>query len=146
MTYKQLQAELQAQYNSLFDKVGLFWAFSDEQFEKGKGKNPVSEGYKYVSIGMGGFYPGQNKQQYHDGIDKIRLWEKQANKELKKSREETEKAILYELNNHECFYTCNIDEVVSLFKGVYTRQQIRAVYKKANNKRMGAGNATNTNR
>ena len=75
-------------------------------------------------------YKVSYKQAWNDGMDAIRAWEKQANAELKESRAEQEKAILYELDNHEAFYTGEIDDVVDLFKGVYTREDIRKVYKK----------------
>lgn len=130
MTYAELKHQRQAKYDELFKAVGLFWAFSNEQFDEGKAKNPVTDGHKYTSIGGGGFFPGQNKQQWIDGMDAINAWEKQANAELKANRAEEEKAILYELNNHEAFYSGEIEEVVDLFEGVYTREQIRKVYKK----------------
>ena len=129
MTYATLTKERQAKHTELFDRVGLFWAFSTEQFTEGKTKHPVTDGQKYLSIGMGGYFPGQNMQAYKDGMDELSAWEKQAKKELKESRAESEKAILYELNNHECFYTGEIDDVVDLFEGVYAVQEIRKVYK-----------------
>jgi hypothetical protein len=134
MTHQELKATRQSKYDELFNKIGLFWAFSNEQFTEGKEKHPITEGFKYVSIGMGGYFPGQNKQEYIDGMDAIKAWEKKASRELKKSRDEIEKAILSELNNHECFYSGGIDDVVDLFKGIYTINQIRAVYRKWANK------------
>ena len=130
MTYQELKDQRQAKFDELFAKVGLFWAFGEEQFDEGMKAHPATDGHKYLSIGMGGYVPGQNKQAYTDGMDAIRAWEKTANAELKANRAEIEKAILYELNNHEAFYTGEIDDVVDLFKGVYTVAQIRAVYKK----------------
>lgn len=130
MTYQELKARRQAKYDALIEQAHVFWAFSNEQFAEGKAKHPVDDGSKYVSIGMGGYLPGQYKQVWIDGIDAITAWEKQANAELKANRAEEEKAILYELNNHEAFYSGEIDDVVGLFEGVYTREQIRKVYKK----------------
>lgn len=130
MTYNELKQERQAKYDELMAAVGVFWAFDEKQFNEGKTKHPVTDGYKYVSIGAGGFFPGQNKQAWNDGITSLRSWEKQANAELKESRAETEAAILYELRNHEAFYTGEIDDVVDLFKGTYTPAQIRKVYRK----------------
>jgi hypothetical protein len=130
MTYAQLKQERQAKYDQLFDKIGLFWAFGDDQFDEGKQKHPLTEGQKYCSIGAGGYFPGQNKQAYTDGMDTITAWAKIARAELKANKEEAEQAILYELKNHECFYSSEIDEVIDIFKGIYTREQIRAVYRK----------------
>lgn len=130
MTYHELKATRQLKYDELFKAVDLFWAFGESQWNEGKKAHPVDEGFKYVSIGMGGYFPGQNKQTYIKGMDAINAWEKQENAELKKNRDEIEKAILYELNNHEAFYSGEIDDVIDLFKGVYTTEQIRKVYRK----------------
>lgn len=137
MTYAELKKTRQAKFDELFKAVGLFWAFGNDQFNEGKAAHPVTNGHKYISIGMGGFFPGQNKQAYIDGMAAINAWEKQANKELRENQAETEKAILYELNNYECFYSGEIDEVIDLFKGVYTVEQIRKVYRKYVNKPTG---------
>lgn len=134
MTYAQLKQQRQTKYDALFETVGLFWAFSNEQFAEGKAEHPVTEGHKYVNIGMGGYFPGQHKQAYIEGMDAIHAWEKQANAELKANRDEEEKAILYELNNHECFYSGELDDVFELFENVYTKEQIRKVYRKWVNK------------
>lgn len=133
MTYPELKATRQSKYNGLFENIGLFWAFGNDQFDEGKKKHPLSEGMKYCSIGAGGYFPGQNKEAYIKGMDGINAWEKIAKAELKANEAETEKAILYELNNHECFYSCDITDVVDIFDGVYTTEQIRKVYKKYTN-------------
>lgn len=130
MTYQEYKKTLQVKYDELFKAVDLFWAFGDDQWVEATKAHPVAEGFKYCSIGAGGYFPGQNKQAYIDGMDAIHAWEKQAKKEMKESKAESEKAILYELHNHEAFYTGEIEDVVDLFKGVYTREQIKAVYKK----------------
>lgn len=136
MTYAELKTERQKRYDALFEKVGLFWAFGNEQFKEAMEKHPVDDGFKYVSIGMGGYFPGQNKQAYVDGMSELNAWEKQAKKELKENEAATESAILYELNNHECFYSCDLTEVIELFDGIYTPEQIRRVYKKHTNSRL----------
>lgn len=130
MTYSELKKQHQDKYTELFDEIGMFWAFSNEQFNEGKAKNPVTEGHKYVSIGMGGYFPGQNKKRYAEGMAAIDAWHKEATAQVKADALETEKAILYELNNYECFYSGDIDDVVDLFEGTYTVDEIRKVYRK----------------
>lgn len=134
MTYSEFKQQRQAKYEELFEKIGLFWAFGNDQFNEAMKKHPLEEGQKYCSVGAGGYFAGQHKQAYIEGMDALKAWEKQAKKDMKESQAETEKAILYELNNHEAFYTGEIDEVVDLFKGIYTIDQIRAVYRANVNK------------
>jgi hypothetical protein len=90
MTYANYKVELQKKYDELFESVGLFWAFSNEQFSEGKAKHPVTEGFKYVSIGAGGYFPGQNKKAWNDGMAAIKAWEKQSKAEMKKAKEPVE--------------------------------------------------------
>lgn len=56
--------------------------------------------------------------------------DKEYRKELKEAKKAQEEAILYELNNYESFYHGNMDDVFDLFDGIYTKDKIKAVYKK----------------
>jgi hypothetical protein len=120
----ELKQEREAKHSELFKKVGLFWAFSNEQFVENK--TSLKEGEKYVSIGAGGYLPKGNVDEFIKGMDEISKWYKS---EIKKNKAE-EKEIAYELHNHECFYTNDISDVVEMFEGVYTEKQIRLVYYK----------------
>lgn len=56
---------------------------------------------------------------------------KQIKKTFKESIKESkakEQHILYELNNHECYYTGNIDPACEVLED-YTREEVEAVYK-----------------
>lgn len=128
MNYNQVKTEHQRRYDELFTACGVFWAFSNEQFAEGKKEHPVKEGEKYTSIGSGGFMPSANYPQLEKGLKDIKKWYKQAMKEVK-----SEQAILHELNNYECFYSCDIDDVVEYFEGKYTIEEIRKVYRKYTN-------------
>ena len=130
MTYAELKRTRQAKHDELFEAVGLFWAFSSDQFNEGREKHPLAEGMKYLAIGAGGYIPGQHKQAYIDGMDAIYAWEKQAKAELKESRAESDNAILHELNNYEAFYSGEIEDTYEALGGAYTRAEIRKVYKK----------------
>lgn len=123
-TIAELKQARENKNTELFNRVNLFWAFSNEQFEKNK--TPLKEGEKYVSIGMGGFLPKGNVEEFKNGLDEIEKWYKG---EIKKNKA-GEKEIAYELHNHECFYTNDITDVVEMFEGTYTREQIWKVYVK----------------
>lgn len=123
-TYKDLKAQEQAKYNELLDKCQVFWAFSKEQFEEGKAKYPIAEGAKYASIGAGGYMPSSNVDEFIAGNKAIEKWKKQARKEVK-----AEEAILYELNNHEAFYTGTIADAMEVLGPIgYTTEQVKKVY------------------
>lgn len=122
-TYTELRHEKGEKVGELAYECGLFWAFSDEQFKKNK--TPLKDGEKYVSIGAGGFLPKSKVKTFTEGMDRI---EQEHKKAVKKHREQ---AILYELNNHEAFYTGSIDEnCMETIKSLgFTRKQAEKVYR-----------------
>lgn len=124
MKYTELKARHQEEISMLNQEMGLFWAFNKEQFNEGKKLNPSK---KYTSIGMGGYLPSENFDKWFKRYGELN---KLHNKEIKEAREAKEEAILYELSNYECFYTGDIQDVVELFKGIYTREEIKKVYLK----------------
>jgi len=121
---KELKQQREQKHTELFHKVGLFWAFSNKQFQENK--TPLKEGEKYVSIGAGGYLPKGNVDQFLKGMKDIKKW---YNGEIKKNKSE-EAEIIYELYNHECFYTNDISDVIEMFEGTYTKEQIIKVYYK----------------
>jgi len=126
--YTAIKTEHQKRYNDLFEECHVFWAFSNEQFIENAKKHPLKDGEKYVQIPGGGFMPKGYLDKLQSGLTAIKKWEKQAMNDVK-----AEEAILYELNNYECFYSCEIDDVVDHFAGKYSVDQIRAVYRKYSN-------------
>jgi hypothetical protein len=122
--YQDIKKEKQKMTTELFKECGVFFAFSDKQFEENK--TPLKEGEKYVSIGGGGYLPKGQVDAFMKGMKAINSYGKQ--KVKKGNLQESE--ILYELQNHECFYTGDISDVVDLFEGTYTEKQIRDVYNK----------------
>ena len=121
---RKMKKEKEKMVSELFEKCGVFFAFSEKQFEENK--TPLKEGEKYVSIGGGGYLPKGKVNELTEGMEAIERFGKQTVK--KKNLVEAE--ILDELQNHECFYTGDISDVVDLFEGTYTKQQIRDVYNK----------------
>lgn len=120
--FNQLVSEKQVKYNNLMDEFKVFWAFNNEQFNEGIAKCELLEGEKVVSIGAGGYIPKKNVQSFIDGQKSIEKWFKNAMKTMK------EEHILYELNNHECFYTGSIESAANVLP--YSKKMVLDVYRK----------------
>jgi len=120
MKYAQVREQEQEKYSQLNKECGLFWAFSNKQFDESK--TPLKEGDKYIRIGMGGFLPKSNLDKWLKGMKDIERWTKRAKKNA------TE-VILYELNNYECFYTGDITDAMPRLKELgYTLEEVKKVY------------------
>ena len=96
MKYTEIKHEEGEKLGELCHQVGLFWAFSNEQFKEGAKSSPLDEGDKYVSIGAGGYLPKSKVDAWINGMKEIEAWKKS---EVKKNK--AEEAILYELSNYE---------------------------------------------
>jgi hypothetical protein len=124
MSYIDIRKEREDSTNKLFKDCGVFWAFSKEQFQENK--TPLKEGEKYVDIGAGGFIPQGNVDMLTKGMKEIDKVFKQQTKDLKTR----EQHVLYELNNHECFYTGRIEDAHEVLGEGYTLDEVKEVYKK----------------
>ena len=118
--FKDLKNEKQKRYNNAINDSGMFFAFSNEQFHKNK--NPLKEGEKYVSIGGGGIISSGNLKQFNETTIAIEKWYTKAVREFKTD------AIKYELLNHECYYTGDIETALSALGKGFTRKQVYEVY------------------
>lgn len=125
MTLQEIEIKKTEMQTELFNEVGLFWAFSNEQFDKNK--TPLGESDKYMSFPGGGYFPKNNKNVLKEGLEKIHAFGRDQVKSAKLQEEE----ILRQLYNRECFYICDATEVINMFAGIYTKQQILNVF--ANN-------------
>ena len=123
MKIQELNKLREEKLSVILEKYGVFFAFSNEQFLENK--TPLKEGEKYVSFGAGGYIPKPNIGLFSDAMYELDNWYK---KTLKRYKKEAESAILYELNNYECFYTWDCSEVVKVFDGIYTEKQIKSVF------------------
>lgn len=120
-TYGELREQREQKISDLHEQFGLFWAFSQKQYEENK--TPKEEDEKYVSIGGGGFVPKSKCQPLLDEMENIEKW---YNEEIKTNFKK--EAIAFELANHECYYTGEIDDVVNIFEGVFSKYEIAEVY------------------
>ena len=121
-TLATIRKDFEGKRTELFNSCGLFFAFSNVQFAENK--TALAEGDKYVSIGAGGYLPKSRVSALTEGMETLRRAEAKAikaNKDLVKAR------ILYELNNHECFYTGDVSDAFEALAG-YDKKLIYKVY------------------
>lgn len=106
--------------SDLYEKLGIFFAFSNEQYKQG-----AVEGVKYAtSSGM--FVPKSNVDQYIEESENIR---KNGLEQLKRDHTD-EQIIIYELRNHESFYTGELDDALDVLSEYgYSYDDVNAVYK-----------------
>lgn len=122
MTLQEIKKEREARQSALFERCRLFWAFSNEQFAENK--TPLKEGEKYVSIGMGGYLPKSEVDNFTSGMKELSKWYNQTIKAEKLRRQE----IIYELSNHEAWYTGDIEDTLNALGPDYTLEEVRTVY------------------
>lgn len=122
--YQKINEEEKQKIDALITECKMFFAFSAEQFHQNK--TPLQEGEKYISFGMGGYMPKSNYEKWKTESKKIADWKKA---EIKKSKLEEEE-ILYELRNHEAFYTYELEDTHDALGGKYTIEEIRKVFNK----------------
>jgi len=123
-----IKEEQQNKVSELIKNCSVFFAFSNEQFQKNK--TPKQEGEKYVHLGMGGYLPKSQLDNYLNGLELIDKWYKAETKETKLRKEN----IIYELANHESWYTGSIDEALEALGEDYTRAEVLAVFRSEYNK------------
>lgn len=125
---------LQEETNKLINECDVFFAFSNSQLKEGIDKlrekyNVTPENkLKLTDIGAGGFIPSINLDKYikgHKNIDK-------QYKQLKKDEKARKEYILYELHNHEVFYTGNINTFCEEYMKDIPKEEILAIYKSHN--------------
>ena len=122
-TIQDIKKEREEKQTQLFKECGLFWAFSNQQFAENK--TPLKEGEKYVSIGAGGYLPKGNVDTFLNGMKEQDKWyaaEVKANKGARRAN------IVYELANHESYYTGDISAALSALGEEYTRKEVMKVY------------------
>ena len=109
MTYEEYKRSRQSE----FDNLPIFFAFSDEQFEKEMNKRGLTgkDTKKVYGMGNGGFYLKKDAHIIHDFLNK-----KDELPELMQNEDFAEDAFLYEMFNHElCYNSQGAWDVCSCF-------------------------------
>jgi hypothetical protein len=68
--------------------------------------------------------PSSNRQKFRDAFDAMNKWYNAAVDEANLQDAE----ILYELHNHECYYTGDPGDVIEMFEGRYEKERILKVF------------------
>ncbi|AZS26288.1 hypothetical protein DYL72_15375 [Vibrio anguillarum] len=117
---KTLNSYAQEKQTALFNSMGAFFAFSNEQLNEKR-----KEGVEYVNLGNGLIAPKENAQALYDGLCNIH--KESVAEDLK---ENGKKAIIRrELFNYECFLVGNITDCVEALQDYgITKEEIQEHY------------------
>lgn len=126
-TYQNIKAGYQKNIDNLINQHKGFFAFNEKQVIEGMEKIGVANRNELTSLPMGMIMPKSEVESFLKNMETAELDYKKA---IKQAKEEKEKAILYELHNHECFYTGSFEEVINIFKGIYSASDIKKIYLK----------------
>lgn len=107
--------------SELFQKHGVFFAFSKKQYNE-----QADPSKKYVSLtGTGGFCPEETAMEFMEELGDLQR--KQRDEKLETFGKE--KIILYELRNHECFYTGDYSEIYEDMEDYgITKEEVEKVF------------------
>ena len=123
MTYRQIQDLHQARQSKMFKDLGVFFAFGQEQFDKALKKYNLKEN-ELTTFAGGGLLPKVNAKKLISELNRLMDLHVLEVKTLKASD-----VIEYELGNHECYYTGDIDSAYQILKAFdFTRSQVAEVY------------------
>lgn len=106
-----IKKEYDAKKNSELKKTGIFYAFGDEQWEEEKTHKDAPDN-DYLRIGGGAYIHKSNKSKLDNFFEVIL---KQLNKDFI-DKVGIENIIEYELINHECYYTGNWQDVITIIE------------------------------
>jgi hypothetical protein len=118
----QLKKEHQDKVTKFMDGCGIFFAFSNEQFVKNR--TPLAEGEVYVALGAGAYIVKSKVSAYQSGMKQLTAEYKKevTDNKLRKAN------ILHELNNHECFYTGDVEDALDALGSDYTLEEVMEVF------------------
>lgn len=127
MTIRELIDIQKEAISNAISETGMFFAFSDEQFQESK--TPLEEGDKYISFGMGSYIPKSKVELWHKRYKEI----DQNFSNAVKEHNLVENHIVYELENHESFYTMDPSDAIAVLSDYYTEEQVKEVFWKCVN-------------
>ena len=105
-------------------KYGIFWAFSNKQFDEGiermKELGLYQEGQKLYNIGGGGF--GTSKELIRQFFDFYKNRRKRMAEEC-----DPQEVYIYEWNNHECMISCDDHDAFKVVVDIFGKKRANEV-------------------
>ena len=98
---KDLEAKKEELQNAIFKECKVFFAFGEDQLRENKAKAGILDGENIAPWMGGGFCLADKRKALCEGLDKLIDAYSAARVRLNG----LDSVILYELRNHECFYT-----------------------------------------
>lgn len=126
---KYLSQYMEERQSEAFKKARAFFAFSQDQLQKGKEENNIKQGEKLLNLGMGMICPAESADVLMDELDTI--YKESIQQDIQENGMNA--IVRRELNNHEAYYTGDIESTVqALADYPVTAEDIRAVFKNKN--------------
>lgn len=126
--FRELKEEFDKLKNKELEKTGIFYAFSNEQWEKYKTHKDAQDN-EYLSVGCGAYIHKSNKKKLDDYFKKILP---QIKKDFA-SKIEIDDLIEYELSNRECYYTGEWDEIIPIIADYFPTMENEMLISKIKN-------------
>lgn len=123
MTLEIIKAEKQNTLDKLLKDCRVFFAFSNKQFLESK--TELQENEKYIKFFNGSFVPSFSYDAFASGLKKM---EEDFETKINTSPELRRQNILYNLSNHECFYTGEIEDALDALGENYTEEEVLKVF------------------
>ena len=127
---KYLQDYINEAQTELFDKYGVFFAFSDEQWDDQVNPKLNKADHCYLTAGM--YCPKANVEDFL--TDHAKVVAQGRHNDIAENG--LQAIIRRELNNYECYYTGDAEDAIEALKGYpVTTEDILKVFKNKNHER-----------
>jgi len=122
---KYLRNYMEAKQTQAFKKAGAFFAFSQKQLEEGKKENDIKKGTKLIQMGGGMICPVDNSVTLK--LELTQIYKESIKEDIAENG--INAIIKRELNNHECYYTGNIEDCMDALSGYnITKENILSIF------------------
>jgi hypothetical protein len=105
MKYSTFRKTLETRLSGVFVECSVFFAFSNNQFDEAI-KEKGLQGVRITSMDNGTYLPSAKADLFVTRLTEHEAFETELFKQV-----DVDEAIEYELANHECYWTWNLDDI-----------------------------------